>query len=259
MIFVAVAVAWAIYLIPKAIRHHEEVSGSRSVEKFSDTLRVLARREPVNERDARLVVPTAKPEVVEPPTPAQLRARREATRRATARRRRVFLVLLATNLLVALAATTGLVGWSWQALPAGLLVVWLVLCRVMVKSERATTQQMVAPVLPAEEATTEAVEVPADYDVARNEQGFDEVGPEAETSTIPAVTAELWDPMPVTLPTYVGKDKALRRSVRTIDLGAPDTWTSGRTEESAELAREADAAAATAREAEQPAQRAVGS
>src|SRR5690606_40517138 len=134
-----------------------------------------------------------------------------------------------------------------------------VLCRVMVKSERATTQQMVAPVLPAEEATTEAVEVPADYDVARNEQGFDEVGPEAETSTIPAVTAELWDPMPVTLPTYVGKDKALRRSVRTIDLGASDTWTSGRTEESAELAREADAAAATAREAEQPAQRAVGS
>jgi hypothetical protein len=30
--------------------------------------------------------------------------------------------------------------------------------------------------------------------------------------------------------------------VRTIDLGAPGTWTSGRTEESSAIAREADAA-----------------
>ena len=36
----------------------------------------------------------------------------------------------------------------------------------------------------------------------------------------------LWDPLPVTLPTYVTKPKA-RRTVRTIDLGEPGTWTSG--------------------------------
>ena len=56
LIFVALAVAWAVYLVPKALRHHDEVQRSRSVDRFSKTMRVLARREPVSRRDARLVV-----------------------------------------------------------------------------------------------------------------------------------------------------------------------------------------------------------
>ena len=56
LIFVALAVAWAVYLIPKALKHHDEVVRSRSVDRFSHTMRVLARREPVSRRDARLVV-----------------------------------------------------------------------------------------------------------------------------------------------------------------------------------------------------------
>src|SRR5687768_17851506 len=40
-----------------------------------------------------------------------------------------------------------------------------------------------------------------------------------------------WDPVPVTLPTYVGKEQAQRRSVRTIDLDSTGVWTSGRSEE----------------------------
>ena len=140
MIFVAVAVAWCLYLIPKAMRHHEDVAGSRSVEKFSSAMRVLARREPVSDTDAQLVVTGAPP--VEPPSPAQLRARREATRRATQRRRRVLSTLVGLNVVVAAVAAAGAIGWVWQAVPAGLVVAWLVLCRVMVKSERAATQQL---------------------------------------------------------------------------------------------------------------------
>jgi hypothetical protein len=56
LIFVALAVAWAVYLIPKALQHHEDAQRSRSVDRFSHTMRVLARREPVNRRNARLVV-----------------------------------------------------------------------------------------------------------------------------------------------------------------------------------------------------------
>jgi hypothetical protein len=52
---------------------------------------------------------------------------------------------------------------------------------------------------------------------------------------------ELWDPVPVTLPTYVSKPSA-RRSVRTIDLDSTGVWTSGRTEADSALAREAEAA-----------------
>jgi len=218
-----------------------------------------AKREPVSERDAELVVPGATPS--EPVSPARLRARREATRRATQRRRRVLLMLLGANAVVAVLAAVGVVGWVWQAVPAGLVVVWLVLCRVMVKSERATTRRLLQPTAveePVDDVEDESV--PASYEVTRNEQGFDEVAPSAETSTIPVIDEELWDPVPVTLPTYVGKAKAVRRTVRTIDLGAPDTWTSGRTEESATLAREADAAAAAERDrGEESPQRAVGS
>ena len=51
----------------------------------------------------------------------------------------------------------------------------------------------------------------------------------------------LWDPVPVTLPTYVTKPAAARRTVRTIDLDSTGVWTSGRTEADSQLAREADA------------------
>lgn len=39
----------------------------------------------------------------------------------------------------------------------------------------------------------------------------------------------LWDPLPVTLPTYVTKPRA-GRTVRTIDFSQPNTWTSGHIE-----------------------------
>jgi hypothetical protein len=36
----------------------------------------------------------------------------------------------------------------------------------------------------------------------------------------------LWDPLPITLPTYVDKPAAAR-SYRTIDLDGPNTWSAG--------------------------------
>ena len=184
MIFVALAVAWAVYLIPMALRHHDEVGRSRSVDRFSNTMRVLARREPVSKRDARLVVTpgrsastaevTVKPTAAAP-TPAQLRARREVVARATRRRRNVLGLLLLANAVVATLAYLQVFGWVWQGIPAGLVVVWLVLCRVMVKSEiRADAPVAVAGPdgAPAPDA---AADLPVDYSVERNAQGFDEL------------------------------------------------------------------------------------
>lgn len=268
IIFVALAVAWAVYLIPKALRHHDEVARSRSVERFSTTMRVLARREPVSSRDARLVVtpgraPSAAEVTVKGLSPAQLRVRREAARRATSRRRRVLSVLLLANAVVAGLAAAQVFGWIWQGIPAGLVLVWLGLCRVMVKGERAALVAASRPAVPVAErqpgTEEEDEDLPAAYTVERNDQGFDEVAPAADTSTLPAVSdGTLWDPLPVTLPTYVTKAPAARRTVRTIELGEPGAWTSGRTEQDTALAREADATARAARE-EEPQQRAVGS
>jgi hypothetical protein len=256
-IFVALAIAWAVYLIPKALRHHDEVARSRSVDRFSATMRVLARREPVSSRDARLVVTpgrAASAAVVttkrNQPSAAQIRARREAIRRATARRRRVLGLILVANAVVAGLAAAAVIGWVWQAVPAGLLVAWLVACRVMVRSEHASWD-VVSPQSSSSVPAAEAEEPPDDYSVARNDQGFAEVDSDADTSTLPAVVdPDLWDPLPVTLPTYVTKPAAARRTVRTIDLGEPGAWTSGHTEEASAVARESDAVAAAAREAE---------
>jgi hypothetical protein len=50
----------------------------------------------------------------------------------------------------------------------------------------------------------------------------------------------LWDPLPVTLPTYVTKPRA-GRTVRTIDFSQPHTWTSGHIEgEDVELPKRSD-------------------
>ena len=280
LIFVALAVAWAVYLVPKALKHHDDVVRSRSVDRFSHTMRVLARREPVSRRSARLVVtpgrPASQATVVTKPvstpepvagataaelTPAQLRARRAAAARATKRRRNVLgMILLATLAVIAVAAFS-VISWWYVAIPVGLLVAWLVACRVMVKGERAVLRpgaRMPTEVPGTEEPGEAPDEIAADVD--SEETG--EVDPMADTSaTIAPVDPALWDPVPVTLPTYVGKPAATRRTVRTIDLDDTGVWTSGRTDADSAIAREADAADKAARKARRDSddRRALGS
>lgn len=273
-IFVGLAVAWAIYLLPKALKHHDEVARSRTVDRFSQTMRVLARREVVDKKTARLVTSGATPQVevevetpVEAPvelTPTQLRARRAAAKRATKRRRNVLAVLLVANLAVVTVAAFAVIAWPYVAIPAGLLVAWLVACRLMVKSER----KVLAPAArkpdetPVEQASVEqaSVETPAREAV---EPEVDEIDPMEDTSTGIAAIVDpaMWDPVPVTLPTYVTKPTATRRTVRTIDLDSTGVWTSGRTDADAALARESDEADKAARKSRRDGddQHAIGS
>jgi hypothetical protein len=234
LIFVALAVAWAAYLIPKALRHHDDVVRGRSIDRFSQSMRVLARREPVSARMARLVVgPARAAEAAASSTSPeeQHAARRAATRRATRRRRRVLSVLLLALATVVGACATGRLGWALVAVPAVLLVVWLVACRVMVKKERAWRPAELAEAGEADErGVTDAESEPVAHEAV-------EQAPVAAGPSDP----RLWDPVPVTLPTYVSKPPA-RRTVRTIDLDATGVWTSGRTDADAALAREAEAA-----------------
>ncbi len=76
---------------------------------------------------------------------------------------------------------------------------------------------------------------------------------EAEAEAV-AGGSTLWDPLPVTLPTYVSKPRATR-SVRTIDLADPRVSSSGR--DAADSALVAEAATA-APPADGSSQRAVG-
>jgi hypothetical protein len=69
-----------------------------------------------------------------------------------------------------------------------------------------------------------------------------------------------WDMVPTTLPTYVSKPAATRRTVQTIDLESTGVWSSGRSESDSALAREAEARQASERaEREAEERRATGS
>lgn len=279
-IFVALAVAWAVYLVPKALKHHDDVVRSRSVDRFSHTMRVLARREPVSRRNARLVVTPGRPASsavvttkassasvpaapVPVPAPVSEKARREAANRAARRRRRVLGTIALANVVVLGLAAVGVIAWAWEAIPAGLLVAWLVACRLMVRQERAVWVEPTRRIpVEAEEETEEQVE---DLGVEVAAEEFDDM---VDTSTMAAaistpIDPALWDPVPVTLPTYVTKPAATRRTVRTISLDDSGVWTSGRTEVDSAIAREAHAADQEAREqsreGRQDGGRAVGS
>ena len=246
LIFVAVAVAWAIYLIPKALSHHEESLRSRSVDRFSSSMRVLARREAVDRSNARLVVQPGRGATRSVatskgpgPSPAQTRARRAAARRATVRRRNVLAVLTLTLLTVVTLAATSVIAWPWVVVPVALIGGWLVLCRVMVKGERAAISP--APSAPVVEEPVAAED------------------PLEDTSAIAVVTdPDVWDPVPMHLPTYVDAPAA-RRTVRTIDLDATGVWSSGRSDADSEIVREAEAAERLARRRAAEQRRATGS
>ena len=280
-IFVALAVAWAVYLVPKALKHHDEVKRSRSVDRFSHTMRVLARREPVNRRNARLVVTPGRPAsgpvvtskrsgataIADRPAATAAPVRSAAARSAAARRRTVLAVLLLATLVVVGLAAFGVLGWAWTAIPAAVVVAWLVACRLMVKQERSVRAPRAAAPERAVRAEPAPDVVPATVAVDVAEE-VAETGDDVfeDTSSMPAVQVPpadptLWDPVPVTLPTYVTKPAAGRRTVRTIDLDDTGVWTSGRTDADAAIARDAHAAdrAERTRRAEGSDHRAVGS
>lgn len=238
LIFVALAVAWAVYLVPKALKAHEVDSVTRSVDRFSDRLRVLARRDPVSATEVEEGGETevedgrvAARHETEATSPARTRV---SAQRAARRRRRVLGLILLANAAVAGVAIAGVVAWPYVAIPATLLVAWLVTCRLMVRQERAAraVQQVRKQrrTLADEELAAETAREAAD----------------PQTEDVPAVSADAgasegWDPVPITLPTYVAKAPA-GRSVRTIDLDSTGVWSSGRNEADSQLAREAESA-----------------
>ncbi|MDT9593588.1 hypothetical protein RDV89_10955 [Nocardioides zeae] len=267
VIFVAVAIAWAAYLIPQALKHHDEAVESRSVERFSATLRVLVRR---GEVATETTVEPAEPEAA--PTPAQLRARRAAARRAMQRRRRVLGTLLALLTLGIALAAFGVMPWGFVAAPSALLVTWLVTCRVMVKGERAAfardrvavTTTPVAPekARPAPNAaSSEADLVAAMAEHADEAEVAALYNANAETSLISAVSLEgdtelssahaappaavqddrdpstLWEARSVPLPTYVSKDHAAARELPAFDFDDTGVWSSGRDDADSDLVR----------------------
>lgn len=195
------------------------------------------------------------------------RLTRASARLAARRRRRVLLTLLFANAVVgALVEFATIPLWS-VALSAGLLVAWLVACRFQVRSEygvsaarkpqsgtgRVGESRVRVPKLrvprvrlgrlagfAVEDEDTVTIIVsgqledvdPGRKHVMENTPLEADALDEQLVIAVPSAASHgelVWDPLPVTLPTYVTKPRA-GRTVRTIDFDAPGVWTSGHVE-----------------------------
>jgi len=253
VIFVVLAVAWAVYLIPKALKHHDELASDRLVEGHSDRVRILSRRSrkaPGVEAETAAAEPPVVEPVVEPALPT-----RATARRAARNRRRVLAALLVVLAVVwTLTWFAYLPIWA-PGVPGALCVAWLVVARLSVRAQqqrrrRASTVQRVE--IPVRAPMVEPFETP----LSTPAQGRDLVDlliqdpTPAERERVEAALADdgsLWDPLPLTLPTYVNKARA-RRTVRTIELTGISS--SGHDEADTAMAREAETAAASAEQAD---------
>ena len=279
LLFVALAVVWAVVLIPKALRQHDELAKTRSVDTVSDTMRVLARREQPRRGEGRLVVEPVPqgpaPQIPAPRPPMEAingsRPSAKAARTAARRRRRILALLLLADVGIGTAALLGrLPVWS-VAIPLAVTLGFLVLARVTVRRDRARRARTLArtrpgtapadvPVRDLAPAPVPAPDTTSAVVLERNDQGLAVVSGLEDTSSFPLdlvgsqpVDEDLWDPLPMTLPTYVGKARAAR-SVRTIDLSSAGVSSSGHDASASALVAEAATAGG-----DETARRATGS
>jgi hypothetical protein len=265
-LYVAIVVGWAVYLVPFALKRYDEAARNRSIDRFSSAMRVLGRHDgsgddaDVQNADMHDVEPRAGQQR----TAVDPKAQRAAARTAARRRRRVLLLMMFAT------AATGTAAWffllpMWSvAIPATLLLVWLVLCPLQARRERrartvrsprneslASRQPRVADdAAEMQPATGARSSVQADHlpdEAAATARPVDAEMP-APADEEPTVVLQrssepveadgavgpgsLWDPVPVTLPTYVHKPRA-PRTIRTIDLGSVGVQSSGRADDAA--------------------------
>ena len=259
MIFVALFVGWAIYLIPKFMRDHEELATTRSLQDFSARLRVFAATRNVARQNLLGVddptVEISMDEIqkalrdVAATKPVKLPTR-AAAKKAAKRRRRVLLVLLTLTSSVSGLAVAG-IGPIWTpAIPAVFVLLFMITARRSVrrmkKARKAVTAPVAADRVPAQSEGVARSASPApiithETDVEVALIARIEADNAADTDAA-AAADRLWDPVPVTLPTYLDKPAA-RRTVMSIELNR-GIVSSGHDAADSELVRATEAAAA---------------
>ncbi|MCZ4498469.1 MAG: hypothetical protein JWQ74_1022 [Marmoricola sp.] len=249
IIFVVLALGWAGYLIPMVLKHQDDLDKRRPVREFSASLRVLGRgvvRPAVEAPSApSQSAPSAEPGMTRS-APVTLLTR-EAARSAARRRRRVLALLLTTLAVVTVTSYLAYTPWFATAIPGALSVAFLVTARVTVRAQQARrvvpVQQRSAPVAQSSGAAASSAPVETQADLATEDtQGVARDDLDAALAVEPVLDeGGLWDPLPVTLPTYVNKARA-RRTVRTIEItgeGSSAITSSGHDAADSALAAEA--------------------
>lgn len=211
LIYVVIMAVWAVVLVPAWLRRHDHEDPSRSVDRWSRSMRLLAKPPTVSmaaaQREAETPVESARPEVrvVSRPAPSRARAVRERTQPSRAAKRRRVVLGSLVGLLVVLGglATIGLVPAFVLAVPIVLIASFVAVARAQVRvTDRAREARLAAAPRPT---TT--------------------VAPSTRGRARPGIHADgTWDAQPSPLPSYVTAPPA--SSVpRVIDTETPGAWT----------------------------------
>jgi hypothetical protein len=227
LILLIIVGAWLAVLVPMALRSHDTSTSLSSVDRFSDAMRVLSRREQNGRVAGRAFVMPARPVAARETLPLAVR------------RRRVLLTVVALALVTLLL---GLVGPGWLLAPAalfaGLAVAYVVHLRrqAVLKAERdrraAARARRAAP--PAVRRTARPIRIagvpdrmpprpaPLGAPLPAPAARYEDPLPIAATGTDNA--SGTWSPVPVPVPTYVTKPVAPPRPPRVLDLTRPGEW-----------------------------------
>jgi hypothetical protein len=216
VIFAAIAVAWLAYLVPHFVRRRdddEDLDETDPADRFSDSMRIVRYgTAPLLDHDLEEI---ASFEVSTPQTRrAAVHDLRRLERLAVSRRRRVLLVLMAALSAVIGVCAVHLIPWWSTAIPGGLLLIFVVISRISVRVMRARLDARYREIRHGDNEST----------IFLSLKDFPRSGTDADTASGKADMASraglLWDPIPITMPTYVSKPLA-PRTVRTIDLSGP--------------------------------------
>ncbi|MDO5499674.1 MAG: hypothetical protein Q4F67_08345 [Propionibacteriaceae bacterium] len=219
LIFGVIVAAWLAYLVPLFIRR--ESAGQREefdpASRFSNDVRIVREGSVAGAREpgARVSTPLTRRAATE--------GIRRAERRAAGRRRNVVLVLLVTLVAVVTLAAFGRTPWWGVVVPVGLLAGFLGIARVSVRAMHADFERRLDAIGRGCDEETVVVQDTESRRVDR--LAADEASLSVELGMPSGRPGSLWDPLPITRPTYVSTPPVAGRTVRTIDLTAPEPVT----------------------------------
>lgn len=219
LILLVIVGAWLAVLVPMALRSHDSSTALSSVDRFSDAMRVLSRREQAGRGSVRSFVLPARPIEPRPPLPIAVRRRR---------------VLLALVGLAAAALVVGLLGSTWGyllfVLFAGSATAFVVYLR---QQELARQERLIRS---AGAGQVGSWGVADDRSAVAGIPTRMPARPAALSAALPAPASRYEDPHPVAatwqpatwpVPTYVNAPVAPPRATRVVDLTRPGEWSAG--------------------------------
>lgn len=211
-------------------KHQAAASQADPATRFSDSVQIV-------QFEAETAAADEKPvDRTRVSTPATRRAAigeiRRAEQQAAGRRRNVVMVLGVVVVVLGVLGLTGVTPWWPVAIPGGLLVAFLAIARFSVQAMHRNFEDRLDRIDRGwdEDTVIVATEATRSGEKGRKRHAAGQGRVESVELGAPVGhPGTLWDPLPITRPTYVSAPTLSGRTVRTIDLTEPITAAPGST------------------------------